>query len=66
MASSPSSRQVLEFSVKKTDHPVTQYFHDKLQVGEKVLLDGGHGEFLWNRTKSDGLVLIGGGIGTFI
>lgn len=63
MASSPSSPAVLEFSVKRTDHPVTQYFHDTLRVGERVLLDGGHGDFSWNRAKSDSLVLIGGGIG---
>ena len=41
---------IIEFTIKKTRHPVTQYMHD-VPIGAEFHIDGGHGEFYYTKER---------------
>ena len=64
ITSSPLARGTIELAVKLVGgNPVTHYMHDEAKVGDLVLMEGGQGDFYYQREMADSLVLIAGGIG---
>ncbi len=64
MTSSPTTRGTLELAVKLAgDNPVTHFLHREARIGDELMVDGGHGDFYFDRGMGDTLVLCGGGIG---
>ena len=54
MTSSPSQLEsdgTVDFAVKQTRHPVTQYIHSSITPGSILHIDGGHGEFYYTKER---------------
>jgi ferredoxin-NADP reductase len=45
------------------DNPVTNYMHEDARIGDTLYVDGGQGDFFYERGISDSITLIAGGIG---
>jgi ferredoxin-NADP reductase len=45
------------------DNPVTNYMHESARIGNTLYVDGGHGDFFYERGIADSITLIAGGIG---
>ena len=64
ITSSPLHRDYIELAIKKIpEGRASVYLHDRVGIGDKVIIDGGYGDFYYRDGMSDRLVLIAGGIG---
>ena len=64
ITSSPATEGAIEIAVKLVgDNSVTRFLHEGARVGDRLTVDGGHGNFYYRREMGDSLVLIAGGIG---
>ena len=64
MTSSPLAAGTIDLAVKRTEtNAVTRFLHERAKVGDVLHIDGGQGEFFYQREMGDSLILIGGGIG---
>jgi ferredoxin-NADP reductase len=64
MTSSPLTRGTIDLAVKLVgDNAVTNFLHQRARVGDTLYIEGGQGDFYYQREMGDSLVLIGGGIG---
>ena len=64
ITSSPATEGAIEIAVKQVgDNAVTRFLHEEARVGDRLTVDGGHGDFYFWREMGDSLVLIAGGIG---
>ena len=64
ITSSPLTSGRIEIAVKlEGENPVTHLLHKQAKVGDELHVDGGQGEFYYQRDKGDSIVLIGAGIG---
>ncbi len=64
ITSSPLTRGTIDLAVKLVgDNCVTRHLHESSEVGDVVYVEGGSGDFFYEREMGDSLVLIGGGIG---
>lgn len=64
ITSSPSTRGTIDLAVKLVgDNRVTHHIHESAAVGDVIYVEGGSGDFFYQREMGDSLVLIGGGIG---
>jgi len=64
MTSSPLHRDYIELAIKRIpEGRASVYLHDRAQVGDKVIIDGGYGDFYYREGMGQPLVLIAGGIG---
>ena len=64
ITSSPLTNGRIEIAVKlEGENPVTHLLHTRAKIGDELHIDGGQGEFYYQRGKGDSIVLIGGGIG---
>jgi ferredoxin-NADP reductase len=64
MTSSPLHRDYIELAVKRIpEGRASVYLHDRVGVGDKVIIDGAYGDFYYREGMAKRLVLIAGGIG---
>ncbi len=63
ITSSPLLQSSIELAVKKSENPVARYLHESARVGGLLQVDGGQGDFYYQRGMGDSLVLVAGGIG---
>ena len=64
ITSSPLHRDYIELTIKRIpEGRATAYLHDRVGVGDQVIIDGGYGEFYFREGMGNRLVLIAGGIG---
>ena len=64
MTSSPLTTHTIDLAVKlEGENPVTHFLHRRAGVGDRLYVEGGQGDFYYQREMGDSLVLIGGGIG---
>ena len=64
MTSSPLHRDYIELAIKRIpEGRASMYLHDRINVGDRVIIDGGYGDFYYQEGMSNRLVLIAGGIG---
>ena len=64
MTSSPLNARTISLAVKLVgENPVTHFLHRRAAVGDQVHVDGGQGDFYYQRSMGESLVLVGGGIG---
>ena len=64
ITSSPLQKRSIELAVKKIpEGRASVYLHEKAQVGDELVIDGGYGDFYYREGMADYLVLIAGGIG---
>ncbi len=64
LTSSPLARGTIDIAVKLGgDNHVTRYLHTGVKIGDTLYVDGGQGNFHYERSAGDSIVLIGGGIG---
>lgn len=64
ICSAPDNHGYCEVAVKRIDDSKgSAYLHDMAQIGQKLSCDGPHGIFTFTGAKSEGVVLIAGGIG---
>jgi len=64
LTSSPTTGGTIELTVKRSlDREVTRYMHEEAEVGDVIYLDGGQGDFYYQREMGGSLTLLAGGIG---
>ncbi|MGH2543095.1 MAG: ferredoxin--NADP reductase [Ardenticatenaceae bacterium] len=64
MTSSPLTKATIQIAVKLVgENPVTNYLHHKAKIGDTLYIEGGSGDFFYEKGMGGSLVLIGGGIG---
>ena len=64
ITSSPLHRDYIDLAIKKIpDGRASVYLHERVQVGDRVTIDGGYGDFYYREGMSQALGLIAGGIG---
>ena len=64
ITSSPSQKGSIELAVKKIpEGRASVYLHERAQVGDELIIDGGYGDFCYQEGMAGSLVLIAGGIG---
>ena len=64
MTSSPLHQDYVELAIKRIpEGQASMYMHDRISVGDRVIIDGGYGDFYYREGMGDHLVLIAGGIG---
>ncbi|WP_397571895.1 2Fe-2S iron-sulfur cluster-binding protein [Schlesneria sp. T3-172] len=64
IASSPTSRDRIEITVKREDRGlVSQWLHDELGIGDEVEIEAPSGTFTFSGKEAESVVLIGGGVG---
>lgn len=64
MTSAPLHRDYIELAIKRIpEGRASVYLHDCARVGDKVIIDGGYGDFYYREDMGRRLVLIAGGIG---
>ena len=64
ITSSPLTRGTINLAVKLVgDNRVTHHIHESAAMGDVIYVEGGSGDFYYQREMGDSLVLIGGGIG---
>lgn len=64
ITSSPVQRETIEVAVKKISHALPSvHMHERAKVGDTFFIDGGMGDFYYQRDMGSTLVLIAGGIG---
>ncbi|MSQ22897.1 MAG: FAD-dependent oxidoreductase [Dehalococcoidia bacterium] len=64
ITSSPLQRGSIEIAVKKIPSGVPSvYLHERARVGDSFMIEGGSGEFYYQRDMGSSVVLIAGGIG---
>ncbi len=64
ITSSPLHRDYIELTIKRIpEGRASVYLHDRVGVGDQVIIDGGYGEFYFREGMGNRLVLIAGGIG---
>jgi glycine betaine catabolism B len=64
MTSSPLHRDYIELAIKRIpEGRASMYLHDHISVGDRVIVDGGYGDFYYREDMGKRLVLIAGGIG---
>ncbi|MEE8291472.1 MAG: FAD-binding oxidoreductase [Candidatus Tectomicrobia bacterium] len=64
ITSSPLQQDGIELAVKKIpEGQASVYMHERVKVGDRLLIDGGYGDFCYQEEMGEALVLIAGGIG---
>ena len=64
LTSSPTTTGTIELTVRRNEErEVTRFMHEEAEVGDVIYVDGGQGEFYYEREMGDSLTLIAGGIG---
>ncbi len=64
IVSSPLQRGTIRLAIKKLPWgEASVYLHDHAKVGDSFLLEGGSGDFYYQKSMADTLILIAGGIG---
>lgn len=64
ICSSPKQRTWCEIAVKRAvDGKGSGLLHDQAEVGQRLTCTGPHGNFVFDSSKADGIVLVAGGIG---
>lgn len=64
IASSPTQRDYVEFTVKREDQGAeSRYLHDNVAVGDHLDVSGPFGVFTYTGTETGSIVLISGGVG---
>lgn len=64
IASSPTQRDYVEFTVKREDQGAeSRYLHDNVAVGDHLDVSGPFGVFTFTGTETASIVLISGGVG---
>ncbi len=64
IASSPTQRDYVEFTVKREDQGAeSRYLHDNIAVGDHLDVSGPFGVFTFTGTETASIVLISGGVG---
>lgn len=64
IASSPTQRDYVEFTVKREDQGAeSRYLHDNVAVGDHLDVSGPFGVFTYMGTETGSIVLISGGVG---
>ena len=64
ITSSPLHRDYIDLAIKRIpEGRASVYLHDCVGVGDRVIIDGGYGDFYYREGMSKRLVLIAGGIG---
>jgi len=64
LTSSPTTVGTIELTVRRSDErEVTRFMHEEAEAGDVIYVDGGQGDFYYEREMGDSLTLIAGGIG---
>ncbi len=64
VASSPTDAGTIELAIKhSTRHPLTRWLHEQAQPGDSLLISDGQGDFIWEASQPQRVVLIGAGTG---
>lgn len=64
IASSPSHADYIELTVKREDKGiVSKFLHSRVQVGDRLRVEGPKGYFTFTGNEADSIVLITGGVG---
>lgn len=64
ITSSPLTRGTIDLAVKRVEtNALTTFMHERARVGDLIYVDGGQGDFCYQREMGDSVALIGGGIG---
>ncbi len=64
IASTPTRNRYIEITVKRETHgSVSQYLHDRVEVGDLMHVTAPSGNFTFTGMEHDSIVLIGGGVG---
>lgn len=64
LTSSPTAVGTIELTVRRSEErEVTRFMHEEAKTGDVIYVDGGQGDFYYEREMGDSLTLIAGGIG---
>jgi ferredoxin-NADP reductase len=64
LTSSPTTAGTIDLTVKRNEErEVTRFMHEEAETGDVIYVDGGQGDFYYEREMGDSLTLIAGGIG---
>jgi ferredoxin-NADP reductase len=64
LTSSPTVSGTIELTIRRNDErEVTIFMHEEAKTGDVIYVDGGQGDFYYEREMGNSLTLIAGGIG---
>jgi len=64
LTSSPTTAGTIELTVRRNEErEVTRFMHEEAETGDVIYVDGGQGDFYYEKQMGDSLTLIAGGIG---